>query len=49
VTGIDLPATRREILAQMRSGIKANGSLVAALTALDQAMVRHYLSDAPCC
>lgn len=49
VTGIDLPAARHEILAQMRSGIKANGSLLKALTALDQAMVRHYLSDAPCC
>jgi cytosine/adenosine deaminase-related metal-dependent hydrolase len=49
VPGIDLPAVRQEILAQMRSGLKANGTLVAALTALDQAMVRHYLADAPCC
>jgi cytosine/adenosine deaminase-related metal-dependent hydrolase len=49
VTGVDLPAVRHEILAQMRSGIKANESLLKALTALDQAMVRHYLADAPCC
>jgi cytosine/adenosine deaminase-related metal-dependent hydrolase len=49
VLGVDLPAARHDILSQMRDGIKANGSLLKALTALDQAMVRHYLSDAPCC
>jgi cytosine/adenosine deaminase-related metal-dependent hydrolase len=49
VLGIDLPAVRAEILAQMRAGIATNGNLVAALAALDQAMVRHYSDDAPCC
>jgi cytosine/adenosine deaminase-related metal-dependent hydrolase len=49
VLGIDLPAVRHEVLAQMRSGIAANGTLVAALSALDQVLARHYLSEAPCC
>jgi cytosine/adenosine deaminase-related metal-dependent hydrolase len=49
VTGIDLPAVRREVLAQMRSGMAADGTLVAALAALERAIARHYLSEAPCC
>jgi 5-methylthioadenosine/S-adenosylhomocysteine deaminase len=49
VPGIDLPAVRQEILAQTRSGMAANGTLLAAMAALDQAMTRHYVSDAPCC
>jgi cytosine/adenosine deaminase-related metal-dependent hydrolase len=49
VQGVDLPAARQEILAQMKSGIAANGSLTAALAALDHAIEHHYLTDAPCC
>jgi cytosine/adenosine deaminase-related metal-dependent hydrolase len=49
VIGIDLPAVRREVLAKMRAGMAANGNLVAAIAALEQAMVRHYAADAPCC
>jgi cytosine/adenosine deaminase-related metal-dependent hydrolase len=49
VQGIDLPAVRHEVLAQMRSGMAANGTLAAALAALDQAVARHYWSEAPCC
>jgi cytosine/adenosine deaminase-related metal-dependent hydrolase len=49
VVGVDLPAARHEVLAQMRSGMTANETLVAALSALEQAVARHYLADAPCC
>ncbi len=49
VLGIDLPTIRREILAQMRFGIAANGTIAAALSALDQAIAHHHLSDPPCC
>jgi cytosine/adenosine deaminase-related metal-dependent hydrolase len=49
VPGVDLPAVRHEVLAQMRSGMAANGTLVAALSALEQAIAKHYLADAPCC
>lgn len=49
VLGIDLPAIRHEVLARMRSGIAANGTFAAALSALDQAIARHYVSEAPCC
>jgi cytosine/adenosine deaminase-related metal-dependent hydrolase len=48
VSGIDLPAIRNEVLSQMRSGIAKNASLVAALSALDQAIARHYLPDSSC-
>jgi cytosine/adenosine deaminase-related metal-dependent hydrolase len=47
--GVDLPAIRNEALSQMRSGIARNATLVAALSALDQAIARHYLLDSPCC
>jgi cytosine/adenosine deaminase-related metal-dependent hydrolase len=49
VQGIDLPSVRHEILAQMRAGMAANETLVAALAALERAIARHYLSEAPCC
>jgi cytosine/adenosine deaminase-related metal-dependent hydrolase len=49
VVGVDLPAIRHEVLSQMRSGMAKNGALISAMSALDQAIVRHYLSDAPCC
>jgi cytosine/adenosine deaminase-related metal-dependent hydrolase len=49
VMGVDLPVIRHEVLSQMRSGMAKNGTLISAMTALDQAIVRHYLSDAPCC
>jgi cytosine/adenosine deaminase-related metal-dependent hydrolase len=42
VTGIDYPAARQEILAQMRSGMASNGRLAAALAALDHAVVDHH-------
>ena len=49
VLGIDLPAVRQEVLAQVRSGMAGNETLIAALSALDQAIARHYLPEAPCC
>lgn len=49
VLGVDLPAIRGEVLAHMRSGMAASGTLQTALAALDRGMARHYQSDAPCC
>jgi cytosine/adenosine deaminase-related metal-dependent hydrolase len=48
VLGVDLPAIRNEVLSQMRSGMARNATLVAALSALDQAIARHYLPDSSC-
>jgi cytosine/adenosine deaminase-related metal-dependent hydrolase len=47
--GVDLPAIRQEVLSQMRTGMAKNGALISAMSALDQAIVSHYLADAPCC
>jgi cytosine/adenosine deaminase-related metal-dependent hydrolase len=49
VTGIDLAAVRNEVLAQMRSGMAADDTLLTTLAALEQAVARHYLAEAPCC
>jgi cytosine/adenosine deaminase-related metal-dependent hydrolase len=49
VTGIDLAAIRHEVLSQMRSGMAKNATLLAALSALDQAVARHYLPEPHCC
>jgi cytosine/adenosine deaminase-related metal-dependent hydrolase len=49
VPGIDLPAIRHEVLSQMRSGMAKNATLFSALSALDQAVARHYLPDPHCC
>ena len=49
VLGIDLPAVRQEVLAQVRSSMAGNQTLLAALSALEQAITRHYLPEAPCC
>jgi cytosine/adenosine deaminase-related metal-dependent hydrolase len=49
VTGIDLPSARREVLAQMRAGMAANGNLATALDALGHCVAHHHLADPPCC
>jgi cytosine/adenosine deaminase-related metal-dependent hydrolase len=49
VLGIDLPAIRKEVLAQTRAGMAGNGKLLAAIQSLEQATCRHYHGDAPCC
>jgi hypothetical protein len=40
---------RNEVLAQMRAGMQSNGTLVAALAALDRVIAGFYLAEAPCC
>lgn len=49
VLGVDLGAARREVLAQMRTGMSANDTLAAALPALDRAIAQCYEPDHPCC
>jgi cytosine/adenosine deaminase-related metal-dependent hydrolase len=49
VSGVDLPAIREEVLSQMRSGMAGNAALVSALSALDQAIARHYVPEPHCC
>jgi 5-methylthioadenosine/S-adenosylhomocysteine deaminase len=49
VIGVDLPAIRQEVLSQTRTGMAENASLLAALSALDQAVARHYLPEPHCC
>jgi len=49
VTGVDRPAIRHEVLSQMRSGMAKNATLLSALSALDQAVARHYLPEPHCC
>ncbi len=49
VTAVDRPAIRHEVLSQMRSGMAKNATLLAALSALDQAIARHYLPEPHCC
>ena len=48
-TGVDRPAIRHEVLSQMRSGMAGNATLLSALSALDQAVARHYLPEPHCC
>jgi hypothetical protein len=49
VTGVDLPAARAEVLAQMRAGMAANDALARAMPALEQALAAHFEPDCPCC
>ncbi len=48
-TGVDYPAARAEVLAQMRAGMAAGGPFKAAMPALDRAMARHFEPDCLCC
>jgi cytosine/adenosine deaminase-related metal-dependent hydrolase len=48
VLGIDLPAARREVLIQMRSGAASFAPLAAALPALDHALSSHIESAFRC-
>jgi cytosine/adenosine deaminase-related metal-dependent hydrolase len=47
VSGIDYPAARQELVAQMRSGVTSNSRLLAAMAALDHAIAGSY--DSGCC
>jgi cytosine/adenosine deaminase-related metal-dependent hydrolase len=49
ISGIDLGAIRHEVLSQMRSGMADNATLVSALSALEEAIARHYLAEPHCC
>ena len=49
VLGVDLPAVRHEVLSRMRSGITENAALIKALSALDDAIAHHYVTDTHCC
>jgi len=48
VPGVDYPAARAEVLAQMRSGAKSSAPLAAALPALDRALAGYYETDGLC-
>lgn len=45
--GLDFPAARADVLAQMRAGMAAKAGLSAAMPALDAAMARHF--EPGCC
>jgi cytosine/adenosine deaminase-related metal-dependent hydrolase len=47
VTGVDLPFARREVVAQMRAGMRDNAVLAAALTALEHAVAQEF--EPRCC
>lgn len=49
VAGVDYPAARAEVLAQMRAGMGENSALGAALPALDRAIAMHFQPDSACC
>ena len=47
VLGVDYPAMRDELMAQLRSTMARNGAFAAALTHLDSAITEHF--EPPCC
>jgi cytosine/adenosine deaminase-related metal-dependent hydrolase len=49
VTGVDFPAARDEVVAQMRAGMSENSAVARALPALERAIAAHFEPDYPCC
>jgi cytosine/adenosine deaminase-related metal-dependent hydrolase len=49
VAGIDYPAARDAVLAQMRAGMRDNAGLAAAMPALERALALHFEPDSCCC
>jgi cytosine/adenosine deaminase-related metal-dependent hydrolase len=49
ILGVDLPAVRHEVLSQMRAGMTGQATLISSLSALDEAVARHYVPDPHCC
>jgi cytosine/adenosine deaminase-related metal-dependent hydrolase len=49
VAGVELPAARHEVLAQMRAGMAQNTALAAAMPSLDRAMGMHFEPEVSCC
>jgi len=47
VLGVDLPAARAEVIAQMRAGVRANAEFAATLPALEKALAAHF--EPECC
>jgi 5-methylthioadenosine/S-adenosylhomocysteine deaminase len=47
VLGVDLPAARAQIIAQMRAGVRANAEFGATLPALEKALAAHF--EPECC
>lgn len=47
VLGVDYPAMRDELMAQLRSAMARNGAFAAALGHLDRAITEHF--EPPCC
>jgi cytosine/adenosine deaminase-related metal-dependent hydrolase len=47
VLGVDLPAARAEIVAQMRAGVRANAEFAVTLPALEKALAAHF--EPECC
>lgn len=48
VPGVDLPAARSEVLAQMRAGMRDNAAFAAAMPALERAVAMHFEPDCVC-
>jgi cytosine/adenosine deaminase-related metal-dependent hydrolase len=48
VVGVDLPAARAEVLAQMRAGARRNAPFAAALPVLDRALAEHFEPGGGC-
>jgi cytosine/adenosine deaminase-related metal-dependent hydrolase len=49
LVGVDLPAARAEILAQIRAGLADIAGLSAAMPALERAIALHFEPDSNCC
>jgi len=47
VLGVDYPAMRDDLMAQLRSAMARNGAFAAALSHLDRAITDHF--EPPCC
>jgi cytosine/adenosine deaminase-related metal-dependent hydrolase len=49
VLGIDYPAMSGELIARLRTGLKANFAYSAALADLERVLASHFDSEPPCC
>ena len=47
VLGVDLPAARSEVIAQMRAGVRGSAALAKALPAFERALAAHF--EPECC
>ncbi len=48
VLGVDLPAARAEVMAQVRAGLADSAPLAAAMRSLDGAIAAHFEPDSCC-